>query len=82
MADIKIEIQFSYEHWSQASWAQPFFQLDKTYWVVVSAAVEQSKRKANMVAQGDESKRIRMNTTENIQKTEPERSTLWVPRFY
>ena len=31
--------QFSYDHWSQASW--------------VSAAVEQSRRKANMVAQGD-----------------------------
>ena len=29
------------------------FQLDKTFWGVVSAAVEQSRRKANMVAQGD-----------------------------
>ena len=29
------------------------FQLDKTFWGVVSAAVGQSRRKANMVAQGD-----------------------------
>ena len=29
------------------------FQMDKTFWGVVSAAVEQSGRKANMVAQGD-----------------------------
>ena len=29
------------------------FQMDKTVWGVVSAAVEQSRRKANMVAQGD-----------------------------
>ena len=28
-------------------------QMDKTFWGVVSAAVEQSRRKANMVAQGD-----------------------------
>ena len=27
--------------------------MGKTFWGVVSAAVEQSKRKANMVAQGD-----------------------------
>ena len=29
------------------------FQMDETFWGVVSAAVEQSMRKANMVAQGD-----------------------------
>ena len=29
------------------------FQMDKTVWGVVSAAVEQSRCKANMVAQGD-----------------------------
>ena len=29
------------------------FQMGKTFWGVVSAAVEQSRRKANMVAQGD-----------------------------
>ena len=29
------------------------FQMDKTFWGVVSAAVEQSRRKVNMVAQGD-----------------------------
>ena len=29
------------------------FQMDNTVWGVVSAAVEQSRRKANMVAQGD-----------------------------
>ena len=29
------------------------FQMGKTFWEVVSAAVEQSRRKANMVAQGD-----------------------------
>ena len=28
--------------------------MGKTFWGVVSAAVEQSSRKANMVAQGDE----------------------------
>ena len=29
------------------------FQVDKTFWGVVSATVEQSRCKANMVAQGD-----------------------------
>ena len=29
------------------------FQMDKTFWGVVSAAVEQSRCKANMVDQGD-----------------------------
>ena len=29
------------------------FQMDKTFWGVVSAVVEQSRRKPNMVAQGD-----------------------------
>ena len=29
------------------------FQMGKTFWRVVSAAVEQSRRKANMFAQGD-----------------------------
>ena len=29
------------------------FQMGKTFWGVVSAAVEQSRRKASMVAQGD-----------------------------
>ena len=29
------------------------FQMGKTFWGVVSAAVELSRRKANMVAQGD-----------------------------
>ena len=29
------------------------FQMGKTFWGGVSAAVEQSRRKANMVAQGD-----------------------------
>ena len=29
------------------------FQMGKTFWWVVSAGVEQSRRKANMVAQGD-----------------------------
>ena len=29
------------------------FEMGKTFWGVVSAAVEQSRRKANMVAQGD-----------------------------
>ena len=30
-----------------------FYQIGKTFWGVVSAAVEQSRRKANKVAQGD-----------------------------
>ena len=29
------------------------FQMDKTFWGVGSSAVQQSRRKANMVAQGD-----------------------------
>ena len=46
--------QFSYDHWSQASWAQPVFRWIKPSGGVVSAAVlEQYRRKANMVAQGD-----------------------------
>ena len=28
-------------------------QMGKTFWGVVSAAIEQSRRKANMIAQGD-----------------------------
>ena len=42
--------QFSYDHWSQASWAQPVLRWKN---FLLSAAVEQSRRKANMVVQGD-----------------------------
>ena len=38
---------------SSSIFSSTSFQRDKTFWGVVSAAVEQSRRKANMVPQGD-----------------------------
>ena len=40
--------------------------MDKTLWGVVSAAVEQLRRKANMVARGDREIRPLRLTTQNI----------------
>ena len=45
--------QFSYDHWSQAFLAQPVFKWVKVFWGLLSAGVEQFRRKANIVAWGD-----------------------------
>ena len=58
--------QFSYDHWSQASWAQPVSRW-VTFWGVAGAAVEQSRRKANVVAQGDGEIRPQRLTLESLQ---------------
>ena len=42
--------QFSYDYWSQSSCAPPLFQLYDTSRKGASSAVEQLRRKANMVA--------------------------------
>ena len=46
---LKWKYQFFWDHLNSTS-----LQIDKTFRRVVSAAVEQSRRKASMVAQGDE----------------------------
>ena len=52
-ADVKMEIPVLIRSLKSSILGSTSFQMDKTFWGVVSAAVEQSRRKANMVAQGD-----------------------------
>ena len=52
-ADVKMEIPVLVRSLKSSILSSTSFQIDKTVWGVVSAAVEQSRRKANMVAQGD-----------------------------
>ena len=52
-ADVKMEIQGLVWSLKSSILSSTSFQIDKTVWGVVSAAVEQSRRKANMVAPGD-----------------------------
>ena len=52
-ADVKMEIPVLVRSLKSSILSSTSFQMDKTVWGVVSAAVEQSRRKANMVAQGD-----------------------------
>ena len=52
-ADVKMEIPVLVRSLKSSTLSSTSFQMDKTVWGVVSAAVEQSRRKANMVAQGD-----------------------------
>ena len=52
-ADVKMEIPVLAQLLKSSILSSTSFQLGKTFWEVVSAAAEQSRRKANMVAQGD-----------------------------
>ena len=52
-ADVKMEIPVLVRSLKSSILSSTSFQMDKTVWRVVSAAVEQSRRKASMVAQGD-----------------------------
>ena len=52
-ADVKMEIPVLVLSLKLSTLSSNSFQMDKTIWVVVSAAVEQSRREANMVARGD-----------------------------
>ena len=52
-ADVKMEIPVLVRSLKSNILSSTSLQKDKTFRGVVSAAVEQSRRKANMVAQGD-----------------------------
>ena len=52
-ADVEMEIPVLVQSLKSSILSSTSFQLDKTVWGVVSAAVEQSRRKANLVTQGD-----------------------------
>ena len=52
-ADVKMEIPVLKQSLTSSILSSSSFQMGKTFWGVVSAAVEQSRRKANMVAQGN-----------------------------
>ena len=52
-ADVKMEIPALVRTLKSSILSSTSFQMGKTFWGVVSAAVEQSRRKADMVAQGD-----------------------------
>ena len=52
-ADVKMEIPVLVRSLKSSILSSTSFQMDKNFWGVVSAAVEQSRRKANRVAQGD-----------------------------
>ena len=52
-ADVKMEIPVLIRSLKSSILSSTSFQMGKTFWGVVSAAVEQFRRKANMVAQGD-----------------------------
>ena len=52
-ADVKMEIPVLVWSLKSSILSSTSLQMGKTFWGVVSAAEEQSRRKANMVAQGD-----------------------------
>ena len=52
-ADVKMEIPVHVPSLKSSILSSTSFQMDNPFWQVVSAAVEQSRRKANMVARGD-----------------------------
>ena len=52
-ADVKMEIPVLVRSLKSSILSSTSFQMGKTFWEVENAAVEQSRRKANMVAQGD-----------------------------
>ena len=51
VADVKMEIPVLVQSLKSSILSSTSFQMGKTFWGVASAAVEQSVRKANMVAQ-------------------------------
>ena len=53
VADFKIEITVLVETLKSSILSSTSFELDKTFRGVASAAVEQSRRRANIVARGD-----------------------------
>ena len=53
VADVKMEIPILVWSLKSSILSSTSFQTGKTFWGVVSAAVEQSRRKADMVARGD-----------------------------
>ena len=53
-ADVKMEIPVLVLALKSSILSSTSFQMGKTFWGVVSAAVEQSRLKATMVARGDE----------------------------
>ena len=52
-ADVKMEITALVRSLKSRIMSSTSFQMGKTFWGVASAAVEQSRRKVNMFAQGD-----------------------------
>ena len=52
-ADVKMEIPVLVRTLNSSILSSTSFQMGKTFWGVVSAAVEQSRHKANTVAKGD-----------------------------
>ena len=52
-ADVKMEIPVLVRSLKSSILSSTRFQMGKTFWGVVSAAVEQSRRKVNMVARED-----------------------------
>ena len=52
-ADVKMEVPVLVRSLKSSILSSTSFQMGKTFWGVLSAAVEQSRCKANMVAQGD-----------------------------
>ena len=52
-ADVKMEIPVLMRSLKSSILSSTSLQMGKTFWGVVNAAVEQSRRKANMVARED-----------------------------
>ena len=52
-ADVKMEIPVLVRSLKSSILSSTSFQMGQIFWGVVSAAVEQSRREANVVAQGD-----------------------------
>ena len=52
-ADVQMEIPVLVRSLKSSILSSTSFQMGKTFWGVVGAAVEQFRRKANMIAQGD-----------------------------
>ena len=61
-ADVKMEIQVLARSLKSSILSSTSFQMGKTFWGVVSAAVEQCMRNANMVAQGDGNSALEADT--------------------
>ena len=54
LADVKMEIPVLVRSLKSSILSSTSLQMDKTFWGMVSAAVEQSRRRTNMVARGNE----------------------------